>query len=88
MCISYNGPSFKADNEEVFSILVQHTENSEGASFVQSNEWRRSGRKTWKELQLHFEGTTYKQRSVQEAGNILKSPSYSGPKKNFSFVDY
>ena len=88
MCISHTGPSYKADNGDVFSILVQHTEHTEGASIVQSNERRRNGRKAWKELKLHFEGSTYKQRSAQEAGNILKSATYSGPKKNFSFGDY
>ena len=34
MCISHKGPSFKADNGEIFSFLVQHTENSERASIV------------------------------------------------------
>ena len=87
-CISHTGPSYKSDNGDVFSILVQHTEYSEGASIVQSNERRRNGRKAWKELLNHFEGTTYRQRSAQEAGNILRSASYSGSKKNYEFGDY
>mmetsp|Transcript_11806 Transcript_11806/g.14464 ORF Transcript_11806/g.14464 Transcript_11806/m.14464 type:complete len:233 (+) Transcript_11806:148-846(+) len=51
MYISHNGPSFKADT---FSILVQHTGSSEGASLVQSNEQRCNGRKAWKEFPSHF----------------------------------
>ena len=88
MCISLNGPAYTADNGDVFSILVQHTDNSEGSSIVQSHEKRRNGRKAWKELIKHFEGDTYKLRSAQDAGSILKNASYSGMKKNFSFGDY
>ena len=88
MCISHTGPSFKADNGDVFYILVQHTEHSEGTSIIQSNEQRRNGHKAWKELQLYIEGSTYKQRSAQEASSMLRSASYSGPKKKISFGDY
>ena len=48
----------------------------------------RNGRKAWKNLLLHFEGSTYKERLAQEAGSILKNTSYSGPRRNFSFGDY
>ena len=88
MCVSHIGAAYKADNGDVFSILVQHTENTEGASIVQANETRRNGRKAWSELVMHFEGDTYKQRTAQEAASVLKSATYTGPKKNFSFGDY
>ena len=81
-CVSHTDPAFKSYNGDVFSILVQYTENCEGISIVQSNERRRNDRKAWKEFQSHFEDTTYKRRSAQEAGSILKSASYSGLKKH------
>ena len=36
-CIQHKGAAYKADNSAVFSILVQHTENSEGSSIIQEN---------------------------------------------------
>ena len=52
------------------------------------NERRRNGRKAWQDLVRHFEGDTYKQRCAQEAGTILKTATYTGHKKNFTFGDY
>ena len=42
MCVSHIGAAYKADNGDVFSILVQHTENTEGASIVEANKLRRN----------------------------------------------
>ena len=44
MCVSHIGASYKADNGYVFSILIQHKENSDGSSIVQANELRQNGR--------------------------------------------
>ena len=63
MCVSHIGAAYKADNGDVFSILIQHTENTEGSSIVQANELRRNGRKAWSEFVMHFEGDTYKHHS-------------------------
>ena len=86
--IQHKGAAYKADNSAMFSILVQHTENSEGSSIIQANETRHNGRNAWKQLHHHFEGDRYKQRSSQEAGSILRSATYSGVRKNFMFGDY
>ena len=83
MCVSHIGAEHKADNGDVFFILIQHTENSEGSSIIQANELRRNGRDMWSEFVIHFEGDTYKQHSAQEATTVLKSTSYTDPKKNF-----
>ena len=48
----------------------------------------RNGRRAWKNLLLYFEGSTYKERLVQEAGRIIKNTTYSGSKRNISFGDY
>ena len=48
----------------------------------------RNGRRAWKHLLLHFEGSTYKERLAQEAGNILKHTNYNGLKQIISFGDY
>ena len=87
-CLNHSGPDFKTDNGTVLSILVQYTKNTEGDSMVASVTKSRNGRKAWKNLLLHFEGSTYKERLAQEAGSILKNTSYNGPRRNFSFGDY
>ena len=87
-CMSLKGSAFHTDNGDVFSLLLQHTENTEGYTIVSNNEKKRNGRKAWKELSLHFEGSTFKERVAQEAGTILKTAAYSGPKRNFNFGDY
>ena len=50
ICTLNTGPAYKTDNGDVFSILVQNTETSEGSSIVQANERRPNGCKAWKEL--------------------------------------
>ena len=87
-CMTLKGSAFHTDNGDVFSLLLQHTENTEGYTIVSNNEKKRNGRKAWKELSLHFEGSTFKARVAQEAGTTLKTALYSGPKRNFSFGDY
>ena len=87
-CVTLKGSAFHTDNGDVFSLLLQHTENTEGYTIVSNNEKKRNGRKAWKELSLHFEGSTFKARVAQEAGTTLKTALYSGPKRNFSFGDY
>ena len=87
-CISLRGPAFKADNSDVFSILLQHTENTEGYSLIEAQEKRRNGRAAWLSLLSHFEGDTFKERVAQEAGAILRAVIYHGPRKNFNFGDY
>ena len=61
-CISHTGPLYKSDNGIVFSTLVQHTKNTEGDSMVSSEKRTCNGRGAWRNLLLHFEGTTYKER--------------------------
>ena len=80
--MTLKGSAFHTDNGDVFSLLLQHTENTEGYTIVSNNEKKRNGRKAWKELSLHFEGSTFKARVAQEAGTTLKTALYSGPKRN------
>jgi len=87
-CITQKGPAFKSDNSDVFSILLQHTENTEGYSLIEAQEKSRNGRKAWLSLLSHFEGDTFKERVAQEANTILRTVIYHGPRKNFSFGDY
>ena len=87
-CMSFTGPAFQADNSDVFSLLIQHTENTEGYTIVSNNENKRNGRKAWVELSSHFEGSTFKEWVAQEAVTSLKHASYSGPKRNFNFRYY
>ena len=87
-CMNLKGSAFKSDNGDVFSLLLQHTENTEGYNIISNNEKKRNGRKAWNELCLHFEGSTYKERVAQEAGTTLKNSCYSGPRRNFTFGDY
>ena len=44
-CMSLTGPAFQADNGDVFSLLIQHTENTEGYTIVLNNEKKEN----WKE---------------------------------------
>ena len=53
-CITHKGPAFKSDNSDLFSILLQHTENTEGYSLIETQEKRRNGRQTWISLLSHF----------------------------------
>ena len=87
-CISLSGAAFKSDNSDLYSLLVEYTDNTEGYAIVHSNSRRRNGRKSWFDLVSHFEGATYKQRIAQEANSLLRNTTYSGPKKHFSFGDY
>ena len=86
--MSLTGPASQADNGDVFSLLIKHTENTEGYTIVSNNEKKRNGRKAWVELSSHFEGSTFKERVAQEAATTLKHASYSGPERNFTFWDY
>ena len=87
-CTTLSGAKFSADNGTVFSLLIQHTNNTEGYSLVQNYERSRDGRSAWTSLLNHFEGSTYRERVAQEAGNMLRSATYSGPRRNFSFSSY
>ena len=87
-CMSLTGPDFQADNGDIFSLLIHHTENTEGNIIVSNNEKKRNGRKAWVELSSHFEGSTFKERVAQEAATTLNHDSYSRPTPNFTFGDY
>ena len=87
-CMNLNGANYKSDNSSVFSVLLSYTEDTEGHSIIQMHERRRNGRSAWKVLLGHFEGSTYKKRLVQEAANMIRSTSYSGPRNNFTFGKY
>ena len=87
-CTLHRGAAFTNDNGDLFSLIVQHTEGTEGYSLVQSHERRRNGRQAWIALTSHFEGATYRERIAQEAGQAIRTAMYSGPKRNFSFGDY
>ena len=78
-CITQKGPAYKYDNSDVFSILLQHTENTEGYSLIEAHEKDRNGRKAWLSLLSHFEGDTFKERVAQEANKILRKVVYHGP---------
>lgn len=87
-CMSHTGPSYLADRGDVYSLLLQRTEGSEGHSMVENNSRSRDGRRSWLALLAHFEGSTYKERVGQEAASELRSASYVGPKRNFTFGSY
>ena len=87
-CILHRGAAYTSDNGDLYSLIVQHTEGTEGYSLVQSHERRRNGRQAWIALTSHFEGATYRERIAQEAGQTIRSAVYSGPKRNFTFGDY
>ena len=87
-CITHRGPAYKSDNSDVFSILLQNTENTEGYSLIEAQGVRRNGRQAWLDILSHFEGETFKERVAQEANTILRTVMYHGPRKNFSFGDF
>ena len=87
-CITLSGAAYKHDNGDLYSLLIQHTEGSEGYAIVEANEKKRNGRKAWKDLLKHFEGSTFKECTGQEAANMLRNASYGGPRRNFTFGDY
>ena len=60
LCITHKGPAFKSDNSDVFSILLQYTDNTEGYSLIEAQEKRRNRRQTWLSILSHFEGDTFK----------------------------
>ena len=82
------GSAFKSNDGDVFSLLLQHTENTEGYNIISNKKKKRDGGKAWNELCLHFEGSTYKERVAQEAGTTLNNACYTGPKRNFTFGNY
>ena len=88
LCTILSGHKFKSDNGTVFSLLIQHTEGTEGYGLVQQYESQRNGRKAWTSLLNHYEGSTFRERVAQEAINMLRTASYSGPRRNFSFSSY
>ena len=87
-CIELKGAAYKHGNGDLVSLLIQHTEGSEGNAIVEANEKKRNGRKAWTDLLNHFEGSTLKERMAQDAANILRNATHSGPRRNFSFGDY
>ena len=87
-CTTLRGAKYKADNGTVFSLLIQHTDNTEGYSLVLQYERSRNGRSAWSSLLKHFEGSTFRERVAQEAATMLRTASYSGPRRNFTFSSY
>ena len=87
-CTVHRGAAFTSDNGDLYSLIVQHTESTEGYALVQVHERRRNGRQAWLDLMSHFEGATYIERTAQEAGQAIRSATYNGPKRNFTFGDY
>ena len=86
--MTHAGAAFTADNGDLYSLIVQHTEGTEGYSLVQAHERRRNGRQAWLDLTSHFEGATFKERIAQEAGQAIRTAKCTGPKRNFTFGDY
>lgn len=87
-CTSHRGAAFTNDNSDLYSLIVQHTESTEGYSLVQAHERRRNGRQAYLDLTSHFEGATFRERVAQEAGQAIRTAVYTGPKRNFTFGDY
>ena len=87
-CTALRGHKYKADNGTVFSMLIQNTDGTEGYSLVQQYESSRNGRAAWTSLLNHYEGSTFRERVAQEAMTALRTASYSGPRRNFSFSSY
>lgn len=87
-CTVHRSAAYTADNGDLYSLIVQHTEGTEGYALVQAHERRRNGRQAWLDLIAHFEGATFRERTAQEAGQAIRSAIYSGPKRNFTFGDY
>ena len=82
-CITHKGLAFKSDNSDVFSILLQHTENTEGYSLIEAQEKHRNGRQAWISLLSHFEGDIFKERVAQEASAIFRTVIYHEPRELF-----
>lgn len=87
-CTAHRGTTFIGDNGDLYSLIVQHTEGTKGYALVQANERRRNGRQAWLDLISHLEGATFWERVAQEAGQAIRSATYSDPKRNFTFGDY
>ena len=87
-CTTLRGSKYKFDKGTVFSLLIQHTNITEGYSLVQQYERSRDGCSTWISLLNHFEGSISQERVRQEVATMLLNASYSGPRRNFSFSSY
>ena len=71
-CVKHVGPNYKFDNSDIFSLLIQYTENTEGHGLIILYTHRRDGLATWTAILNRFEGATFRDRQSQEAMKMLK----------------
>ena len=71
-CVKHVGPNYKFDNSDVFSFLIQYTENTEGHSLITLYTHRRDGLAIWTAISNSFEGATFREKQSQEVMKMLK----------------
>ena len=87
-CTAHRGAAFTSDNGDLYTLIVQHTESTEGYALFKFMNKRRNGCQAWLDLMSHFEGATFMEHTALEAGQAIRSATYNGPKRNFTFGDY
>ena len=82
-CARHAGPKYDADAHDVYSLLSTTFADTEAEGIIKRNKSTRDARKTWQDIKIHFESTSFKNILKTDAINIIRSAKYTGPKKNF-----
>ena len=82
------GPSFKADNKKLWSLLESLLINKDPYNHISLHSTTKNGKAAWASLKSYFEGTNYVQKIRSLAMDKLKNSTYKGDKRNFKFEDY
>ena len=82
-CARLVGPKYDADAHDVYSLLSTTFADTEAEGIIKRNKSTRNARKTWQDMKIHCESTSFKNILKTDAINIIRSAKYTGPMKNF-----
>ena len=83
-----SGTHFKIDNRMVFEFLEAHCSTGPGWVFIKQFKRTHDGRQAMLTLKLQSEGNSVTNHRRDIAKALLRTTTYSGTRRNFSFNDY
>ena len=82
-CAKHTGAKFEVDTNDMFSLITTHFDATEADSTIKKFKRTRNGKECWNSLRTHFESTSSKNILRTEALAMIRTSTYTGPKKNF-----
>ena len=87
-CLAHAGENYNTDREAVYSLLVEHSKESEIASIIKRYANTQNGRAAWVTMLAHMQSTSYMDTLKTQAMHKIKNAHYNGEKWDFGIAHY